>query len=384
MTPGQKLILVVDDTPFNISVITGALKETYRTKVATSGAKALAIAAADEKPDLILLDVMMPEMDGYEVCRRLKADPMTREIPVIFLTAQTDAEDETRGFQVGAVDYVHKPFSPAVMKARVHTHLTLRETRKKLAQQLFAIQKELETARLIQQSILPQMVPQIDGLDIAARYVPMASVAGDFYDFIVVDNKHVGILVADVSGHGMPAALIASMLKIALAAQSAHADDPARVLLGLNQALCGKFQHHYVTAAYMFVDMEKRTLLYAGAGHPPLLMWGAASPGVRDVTENGLFLGMFDFATYSSVQVSLAPGDRGLLYTDGVSETNNPEGAEFGSKRFRQFLEAQKNGSANQLVDGLLEELARWSARGEGEDLSDDITMVTIHVKDIA
>jgi sigma-B regulation protein RsbU (phosphoserine phosphatase) len=380
MTPEQKLILVVDDTPLNISVITGALKDTYKTKVATSGAKALAIAMADEKPELILLDVMMPEMDGYEVCRRLKADPTTREIPVIFLTAQTDAEDETRGFQVGAVDYVHKPFSPAVMKARVHTHLALRETREKLAQQLFAIQKELETARLIQQSILPQNVPQIDGLDIAARYVPMTSVAGDFYDFIVVDNKHVGILVADVSGHGMPAALIASMLKIALAAESAHAEDPARVLHGLNQALCGKFQHHYVTAAYVFLDMEKRTLSYAGAGHPPLLMWGTASPGVRGVTENGLFLGMFEFATYSSVNVSLAPGDRGLLYTDGISETNNPEGAEFGSERFPQFLEAQKNGSANQLADGLLEELARWSARGEGEDLDDDITMVTISV----
>src|SRR3954469_2694213 len=380
MTPEQKLILVVDDTPLNISVITGALKDTYKTKVATSGAKALAIAAADEKPELILLDVMMPEMDGYEVCRRLKADPTTREIPVIFLTAQTEVEDETRGFQVGAVDYVHKPFSPAVMKARVHTHLVLRETREKLAQQLLAIQKELETARLIQQSILPEAVPQIDGLDIAARYVPMTAVAGDFYDFIGVDSQHVGILVADVSGHGMPAALIASMLKIALAAQSAHAQDPARVLQGLNQALCGKFQHHYVTAAYVFVDMERRTLSYAGAGHPPLLMWGAASPGVRDVTENGLFLGMFEFATYSSVNVSLAPGDRGLLYTDGISETNNPEGAEFGSERFPQFLEAQKNGSANQLADGLLEELARWSARGEGEDLDDDITMVTISV----
>src|SRR5246500_4843305 len=307
MTPEQNLILVVDDTPLNISVITRALKDTYRTKVATSGAKALAIAVADEKPDLILLDVMMPEMDGYEVCRRLKADPTTREIPVIFLTAQTDAEDETRGFQVGAVDYVHKPFSRAVMKARVHTHLALRETPEKLARQLLGIQKELETARLIQQSILPQTVPQIDGLDIAARYIPMASVAGDFYDFIAVDNKHVGILVADVSGHGMPAALIASMLKIALAAQSAHADDPARVLQGLNETLCGKFQHHYVTAAYAFVDMKKRTLTYAGAGHPPLLLWGAASPGVRDVTENGLFLGMFDFETYSSVELPLAP-----------------------------------------------------------------------------
>jgi sigma-B regulation protein RsbU (phosphoserine phosphatase) len=380
----QKLILVVDDTPVNISVITGALKDTYRTKVATSGVKALAIAAADEKPDLILLDVMMPEMDGYEVCRRLKADPTTREIPVIFLTAQTEAEDETRGFQVGAVDYVHKPFSAAVMKARVHTHIVLREMREKLAKQLSAIQKELETARLIQHSILPETVPQIDGLDIAARYVPMASVAGDFYDFIEVDNKHGGILIADVSGHGMPAALIASMLKIALAAESAHADDPARVLKGLNQTLCGKFQHHYVTAAYVFVDMEKRTLRYGGAGHPPLLMWGAASPGVRDVIENGLFLGKFDFATYSSVEVPLASGDRALLYTDGISEANNPEGAEFGTERLRQFLETEKDGSANQLADGLLDELARWSARGEGEDLDDDITMVTVHVTDIA
>src|SRR6516162_4419778 len=130
-------------------------------------------------------------------------------------------------------------------------------------------------------------------LEIAARYVPMTSVAGDFYDFIVVDNRHVGILVADVSGHGMPAALIASMLKIALAAQTDHAADPAKVMLGLNQALCGKFQHHYVTAAYAFVDMEKRTLTYAGAGHPPLLLWGASSSNVRDIAENGLFLGMF-------------------------------------------------------------------------------------------
>src|SRR5499427_3924802 len=382
MTPEQKLILVVDDTPLNISVITGALKDTYRTKVATNGPKALAIAAADEKPDLILLDVMMPEMDGYEVCRRLKADPTTREIPVIFLTAQTEAEDETRGFEVGAVDYVHKPFSPAVMKARVHTHLVLRETREKLAQQLLAIQKELETARLIQQSILPETVLQIDGLDIAARYVPMSAVAGDFYDFIVLDNKHVGILVADVSGHGMPAALIASMLKIALAAQTDHAADPAKVMLGLNQALCGKFQRHYVTAAYAFVDMEKRTLTYAGAGHPPLLLWGRASAGVREISENGLFLGRFNFATFSSVEVSLEPGDWGLLCTDGISETTNAAQIEFGTERFREFLAGERNTSADQLADRLLEELSRWSARRPGEDSDDDITMVAIHVSD--
>ena len=269
----KKTVLLVDDAPANIQIVNSILKDLYKIRIATNGAKALELAKVTPPPDLILLDVMMPEMDGYEVCTQLKLDPETRDIPVIFLTGQTQVEEETRGFDVGAVDYIHKPFSPAVVKARVQTHLVLRGIREQLAQQLLTIQKELETARQIQLSILPSEIPKIEGLDIAARYLPMTSVAGDFYDFIVVDEKHIGILVADVSGHGMPAALIASMLKIALSAQVAHAADPAQVLLGLNQALCGKFQHHYVTAAYLFVDMQKRTLTYAGAGHPPLLLW---------------------------------------------------------------------------------------------------------------
>ena len=152
----------------------------------------------------------------------------------------------------------------------METHLVLRGIREQLALRLREIQRELETARQIQFSILPEKTPKMAGVDIAARYIPMSSVAGDFYDFIAVDEQHLGILVADVSGHGMPAALIASMLKIAFAAQTMHADNPAQVLQGLNQALCGKFQHQYVTASYAFVDMEKRTLTYAGAGHPRL------------------------------------------------------------------------------------------------------------------
>jgi sigma-B regulation protein RsbU (phosphoserine phosphatase) len=187
--------------------------------------------------------------------------------------------------------------------------------------------------------------------------------------------------VADVSGHGMPAALIASMLKIALPAQVLHAADPARVLSGLNQALCGKFEHHYVTAAYLFVDMQKRTLSYAGAGHPPLLMWGGSANGVREVLENGLFLGKFPFATYSSVELPLQSGDRALLYTDGISETANRAGVEFGTDGFRKFLETEQSESADHFADRLLEELSYWSARGSTEDLDDDITMVAIQVK---
>jgi len=122
----KQTILVVDDTPDNISLVSALLKDTYRTKIATSGAKALAIAEADAPPDLILLDIMMPEMDGYEVCKRLKADENTRNIPVIFLTAKAQVEDEEHGLDLGAVDYITKPISPPILLARVKTHLALK------------------------------------------------------------------------------------------------------------------------------------------------------------------------------------------------------------------------------------------------------------------
>jgi len=375
----KKTVLLVDDAPANIQIVNSILKDIYKIRIATSGAKALELVKVTPPPDLILLDVMMPEMDGYEVCSHLKSDAGTRDIPVIFLTGQTDVEDETKGFDVGAVDYIHKPFSPAVVKARVQTHLVLRGIREQLAQQLLTIQKELETARQIQLSILPSSVPKIEGLEIAARYIPMTSVAGDFYDFIVVDEKHIGILVADVSGHGMPAALIASMLKIALSSQVAHATNPAKVLLGLNQALCGKFQHHFVTAAYVFIDLENRTLTYAGAGHPPLILWGGPE-GVRSIEENGLFLGKFSFATYTSVELPIKAGDRILLYTDGIPETENPAGVGFGENAFKAFLDTEQSTSANHFIDRLLEELSRWSTRRATEDLDDDVTIVAIHV----
>ena len=376
----KQTVLLVDDAPANIQIVNSILKDMYKVRIATSGAKALELARITPAPDLILLDVMMPDKNGYEVCTQLKLGQDTRDIPVIFLTGQTHVDEETRGFAVGAVDYIHKPFSPAVVKARVQTHLVLRGIREQLAQQLLTIQKELETARQIQLSILPSEIPKIEGVDIAARYVPMAAVAGDFYDFIVVDEKRLGILVADVSGHGMPAALIASMLKIALAAQWMHAADPAQVLLGLNQALCGKFQHHYVTAAYLFVDMQKGKLAYAGAGHPPLLLRDGSSKSVRNVAENGLFLGRFPFATYSSLELPLNAGDRVLLYTDGIPETTNPAGVEFGTDGFSRFLETEQSASVDEFADRLLEALSRWSARGSRKDLDDDITMVAIHV----
>jgi sigma-B regulation protein RsbU (phosphoserine phosphatase) len=374
----QKMILIVDDTPLNIGVISGALKDSYKTKVATNGEKALALASAEEKPDLILLDIMMPGMDGYEVCSRLKADPATSEIPVIFLTGQTSAEDETRGFEVGAVDYVHKPFSPAVVKARVRSHILLREARAQLASQLQALNTELEMARQIQLSILPHSIPKLAGLDIAAHYLPMTSVAGDFYDFIQIDDKHIGILIADVSGHGLPSALIASMLQVALTGQAGHATEPAKVLLGLNRALCGKFTQNFVTAAYVYVDLENNLMRYAGAGHPPMLQWRNSAGKTAQIVENGLFLGMFGEASYEALEFPLEPGDRYVLYTDGIPEAANSAQEQFGVDRMMSFMKNHKHLEAEPFSQTLLDELAGWSNQMVGPGQQDDITLLVI------
>jgi sigma-B regulation protein RsbU (phosphoserine phosphatase) len=380
---GKQVILLVDDTPANIHIAQAILRDEFRIRVATSGASALELVKAEPMPALVLLDIEMPGMDGYEVCNRLKADPQTREIPVIFLTGKTESEDETRGFEVGAVDYVHKPFSPTVVKARVRTHLTLRATSQQLAQQLLAINNELEMARQIQLAILPSESPKIKGLDIAARYLPMSSVAGDFYDFIIVDEQHVGILIADVSGHGLPAALIASMLQVSLAAQFAHASEPGRVLAGLNRALCGKFARHFVTAAYVFVDMEKNSVSYAGAGHPPLLLRRGSTGSTSEVSENGLLLGHFPKEIYSSVQISVEPGDKAILYTDGILETSDLSEEMLGVDRFKRFLGDNQAVGAGQLADSLLDELSRWSGHPKGEGQQDDITLLAIDFQNL-
>jgi phosphoserine phosphatase RsbU/P len=249
-------------------------------------------------------------------------------------------------------------------------------------ERLLAINKELQIANQIQSSILPREVPRLAGLEIAARYVPMSAVAGDFYDFLVLDERHIGVLVADVTGHGVPAALIASMLKVAFAGQTAHADDPARVLAGLNRALCGKFEEHFVTAAYVFVDLDNLILRYAGAGHPPLLLaprsnGHARESESREIEANGLMLGLFPEATYTSVEIPLDAGDRLLLYTDGILEAMNTAREEFGKSRLKKFLSASSSSTAH-LADSLLLELRRWSGADAGRAQDDDITLLVL------
>lgn len=248
-------------------------------------------------------------------------------------------------------------------------------------ERLLALDKELQIANQIQTSILPREVPRLAGLEIAARYLPMSDVAGDFYDFLPVDQCHIGVLIADVTGHGVPAALIASMLKVAFAGQSAHAHDPAQVLSGLNRALCGKFEDHFVTAAYVFVDLERFTLRYAGAGHPPPILASQNGAGAtresREIEANGLMLGLFPEATYSTIEVPLSAGDRVLFYTDGIAEAMNAAREEFGKARLKRFL-SHTSSTAAEVVDSLIAESRRWSATGGTHRQDDDITLVLL------
>ncbi len=245
-------------------------------------------------------------------------------------------------------------------------------------ERLISIQKELEIAEQIQMAILPQVVPRISGVVIAARYLPMSAVAGDFYDFVPLPGNQLGVLIADVTGHGVPAALIASMLKVALGVQSPQAQFPERVLFGLNQALCGKFETHFVTAAFLYVDLDKKFLRYAGAGHPPLLFCDGSNGQARPIEQNGLILGMFPDAVYTSVELPLHSGDRLALYTDGLSEARNPFEEEFGIARCQQFLEAHRRLSPAALADQLLAEIANWSSRSSGRMQEDDMTLVVV------
>jgi phosphoserine phosphatase RsbU/P len=245
-------------------------------------------------------------------------------------------------------------------------------------ERLLALNKELEIARRIQFSILPQAVPRFPGLEIVARYVPMSAVAGDFYDFLCIDEKHVGILVADVTGHGVPAALIASMLKVAFAGQAAHVHDPVRVLNGLNRSLCGNFEAHFVTAAYLYVDLENSLLHYSAAAHPPLMLASSTADNVREIEENGVMLGMFPGSVYSSVDIPVGPGDRCLLYTDGILEAENATQEQFGKSRCKQFLETHRELPPERFANILLDSVAGFSGYNSAREQEDDITLLVL------
>jgi sigma-B regulation protein RsbU (phosphoserine phosphatase) len=246
---------------------------------------------------------------------------------------------------------------------------------------LLAIRNELEIARQIQSALLPKLDEVIAGVEIHARYAPMGSVAGDFYD-VLTDGQGLGVLIADVSGHGVPAAMSASMLKVALRAQAEHIATPEKVLSGLNRTLAGAgmLGSQFITAAYVYFDTERRELRCAGAGHPPPLLWHTRTHTVESMEENGLFLGPFPEAQYTARRRPFEPGDRCLLYTDGLVEAANGRAEEFGSSRLCDFLAGHSDLPVDPVCTALLDQVTAWSG-GQLESQQDDITFVAVEFR---
>jgi sigma-B regulation protein RsbU (phosphoserine phosphatase) len=241
---------------------------------------------------------------------------------------------------------------------------------------LLSIENELAIARDLQSATLPRGVPEMKSLRISAAYRPMTAVAGDFYEFIPVDEHRVGFLVADVSGHGVPAALIAAMIKVAMQSLVHCAGRPGEVLSGLNRTLSGQLRSQLVSAAYLWLDMERGSALYSAAGHPPLIRWRQGS--LERIESNGILIGVTPDADYPVCEIPLDAGDRFLLYTDGVSEPENASGDSFGDRELEDIVRRNQSRSPSELSDKLLAGVRRWQPASVTQQ--DDITLLVVDV----
>jgi sigma-B regulation protein RsbU (phosphoserine phosphatase) len=246
---------------------------------------------------------------------------------------------------------------------------------------LISLTEEMRAATKIQMTILPRESPVLDNANIAVRYAPLADVAGDLYDFVSFHPCCMGVLVADVMGHGVPAALVASMVKIAASAQCGNDGGPASVIAGLNTILWKEAREQYVTAAYLYLDTARGIGRHAAGAHPLPLLWRRRTQSLEKLGESGLLLGVRPGETYNESEFHFESGDRLLLYTDGLIEAENASGESFGGAALPALIKRNQNCGTEQFVDLLLQEALAWSRQGPGKGQEDDITIVVIDLK---
>ena len=354
----DEALLLVDDNPTNLQVLYQTLETTgCKLLVAKNGETALSIAQK-ASPDLILLDIMMPGIDGFEVCRRLKADPNTADIPVIFLSALTDTKDKVQGLQLGAVDYISKPFQPDEVIARVDTHLTIHRLKREVEQKKDALEAELEAASDVQRRLLPKRLPEIAGFKLAAHYETSLYAGGDYYDIAEMAGNQWGFLVADAEGHSAPAAVMMAMTCALFRSYPEPPLDPGELLFFLNQHMCKVAEPSFVTALYIVYDANHHTLKIARAGHPPPMIYRSTDKKAIEYPCSGVFpLGIDPYEQVPVTEAELKPGDRILMYTDGITERFSMNGKTYGEERLLRQLEGDGNLQPQKLLAAIMKDV---------------------------
>jgi sigma-B regulation protein RsbU (phosphoserine phosphatase) len=373
--PAVSTILVVDDSPVNLQVLVKTLNgEGRRVLVATGGKSAIEIAERVH-PDLMLLDVMMPDMDGFEVCRALKSNPATKDIIVIFLSALGEVADKVAGLELGAVDYVTKPIQTEEVLARVANHLARQRLEREVRESRDSLDRELASAAEMQRLILPGHLPDVGCLSFTAHYQTSRYAGGDYYDVVRLPEDRCGVLIADVSGHGASSAILMAMLRAVFHAYPEPPLDPAALLRFLNDQfrfLWGSPQ--LATAFYAVIDGRTRQMSAACAGHnPPLILHGEEAALLT--YQPTIPLLVMDLPAVPVSQYQLQEGDRILFYTDGVVERENSDGAMYEVARLKQTLSRLHQHSAEELVQEIIRDVEQFAA---GHELQDDQTLLLV------
>ncbi|MBU0490824.1 MAG: SpoIIE family protein phosphatase [Chloroflexi bacterium] len=370
-------ILIVDDNPANLHLLSQMLSdEGYQARPVPDGPLAL-VAAWAELPDLILLDIRMPEMDGYEVCEHLKADPQARDIPIIFLSALNELQDKIRAFAVGGVDYITKPFQFQEVLARVETHLALRNLQKQLQEANKTMAQELALAGHVQASFLPSELPVIPGWQLTAMLQPARKTSGDFYDVIPLPQRRIGLLIADVVDKGAVAALymVLSWILVRTYAEE-HPTQPAQVLTAVNRRLLLNTQaDQFVTVFYGVLDPATATLTYCNAGHNPPYLVRSQNGSVQALRNTGPMLGILEGETWEQGTVQLAPGDVLVLYTDGVTDAEREPDVFFGKDRLLATVQDNLGRPAADVHEALIAAVNEFV---DGAAQTDDMALMIV------
>lgn len=334
-------ILIVDDNPANLRLLSQMLSERgYKIRAVKSGERALASIKAT-LPELILLDIRMGEMDGYQVCKQLKTNAKTADIPVIFISALQEISDKVKGFNVGGVDYITKPFQFEEVLARVETHLTLRRIQKELIDTNRRLAQELSLAGDLQASFLPTSIPEMSNYDLAFELRPAHETSGDFYDFFPLPGNRYGLVVADVVDKGAAAALLMALCRTLIRSHAQeYPDDPQLVLSHTNaRMLSDTDASRFVTVFFCVLSPEHSVVHYCNAGHnPPILIHKTDSMQPKYLKKTGVPLGILNNQDWECASITLKDHDVMLIYTDGITESRNIEGEMFGIAQLTAVL----------------------------------------------